>query len=134
MDEFFLLPQMDTNFKYIKNVNSSFNHIKDVLLRSKELYKRHADKKRLEPPAFKEGDLVWVQTPPSLNIEDNSKFSPCKYGPYKALEALDNNNYKNYKIDLKRSPFLKHHPVFHISELDSFIPTPAEYIKTRSHD
>jgi len=76
MDELFLLPQMDTNFKYIKNVNTSFNHIKDDLLRSKELYKRHADKKRLEPPIFKEGDFVWVQTPPSLNIEDNSKLLP----------------------------------------------------------
>jgi len=40
----------------------SFNPIKDVLLRSKELYKRHADKKRLEPPVFKEEDLEWVQT------------------------------------------------------------------------
>jgi len=27
MNEFFLLPQMDTNFKYIKNVNTSFNYI-----------------------------------------------------------------------------------------------------------
>jgi len=90
------------NFKYIKNVNTRFNHIKDVLLRSKELYKRYADNKRLDPPVFKEGDLVWVLTPPSLNIEDNSKLSPRKYGPYKVLEALDNNN---YKIDLKKISF-----------------------------
>jgi len=73
MDEYFLLPQAYTNNKYIKDLSTSFNHIKDVLLRSKELYKRHADTKRMIPPVFKEGDLVWVQTPPSLNIEDSSK-------------------------------------------------------------
>jgi len=44
MDEYFLLPQAYTNNKYIKDVSTSFNHIKDVLLWSKELYKRYADK------------------------------------------------------------------------------------------
>jgi len=56
MDEFFLLPQMDTNFKYIKNVNISFNYIKEFLLRLKELSKRQADKKRMEHSVFKEDD------------------------------------------------------------------------------
>ncbi|KAG4097744.1 hypothetical protein H8356DRAFT_1330960 [Neocallimastix lanati (nom. inval.)] len=39
------------------------------------------------------------------------------------LKDFDN----NYKIDLKRSPFPKHHPVFHISGFKPFILTLPEY-------
>eukprot|EP00833_Pecoramyces_ruminatium_P000433 jgi/Orpsp1_1/1174465/evm.model.c7180000050226.1 len=94
MDEYFLLPQVDTNSKFVNNFSETFNHIKDVLLRSKELYKNTADKKRMEPPILKEGDRVWIQAPPTINIEDCSKLAPCKYGPYKIISVLENNNYK----------------------------------------
>ena len=129
MDEYFLLPQVNTNSKFIRNVSETFNHIKEVLLRSKELYKNVADKKRMEPPTFKEGDKVWIQAPPTLNIEDCSKLAPCKYGPYKIISVLENNN---YKLDIRRSPFPKHHPVFHVSELEPFIPSPSKF-RERSH-
>ena len=129
MDEYFLLPQVNTNSKFIRNVRETFNHIKEVLLRSKELYKNVADKKRMEPPTFKEGDKVWIQAPPTLNIEDCSKLAPCKYGPYKIISVLENNN---YKLDIRRSPFPKHHPVFHVSELEPFIPSPSKF-RERSH-
>jgi len=44
------------DFKYNKkNVNTSFNHINDGLLWSKELYKKnHTDKKRMDSPVLKE--------------------------------------------------------------------------------
>jgi len=86
----------------------------------------------MPPPIFKENDLVWIQAPPTLNIEDCSKLAPCKYGPYKIIDVLNNNN--NYKIDIKRSPFSKHHPVFYVSELEPFIPTPQKFLKRRTHD
>jgi len=58
----------------------------------------------MPPPIFKENDLVWIQALPSLNIEDCSKLAPCKYGPYKIIDVLNNHN---FKIDIKRSPFSK---------------------------
>ncbi len=124
MDEYYLIPYMDINHKIVQKVNDSFNHIKNVLLRSKELYKRAADKKRITAPTYKIDDLVWIQAPPSLNIEDSSKLAPCKYGPYKITNVL---RFDNYEIDISKSPFPKHHPIFHVSELEPYIPTPKQF-------
>jgi len=35
MDKYYLILQMDINYKIVQKVNDSFNHIKNVLLRSK---------------------------------------------------------------------------------------------------
>ena len=129
LDEMTLLPQCNINHKLVQNVNDSFNHIKDVLMRSKELYKRYVDKKRIVAPEYKDGDLVWIQTPPSLNIENSSKLAPCKYGPYKVVQVLSNNN---YKINIKNSPFPKHYPIFHVSELEPYRRTPTEFLNRTS--
>ncbi|OUM61806.1 hypothetical protein PIROE2DRAFT_12110 [Piromyces sp. E2] len=56
-----------TNLKIARNISENFNHIKDTMIRSKELYKNVADKKRMQASVFKEGDLVWIQLPPSFN-------------------------------------------------------------------
>ncbi|OUM57056.1 hypothetical protein PIROE2DRAFT_18069, partial [Piromyces sp. E2] len=86
MDDNFMLNEADTNLKIARNISDNFNHIKDVMIRSKELYKKAADKKRMPAPVFKEGDLVWIQSPPSFNTEEKTKLAPCKYGPYKIQE------------------------------------------------
>ncbi|OUM61805.1 hypothetical protein PIROE2DRAFT_12109 [Piromyces sp. E2] len=44
---------------------------------------------------------------------------------YKVKEVLKNNN---YKINIKNSPFPKHNPIFHVSELEPFIPTLQKFI------
>ena len=124
MDEYTLLPIVGINHKMVKRVSEGFNHIQEVLLRSQELYKRATDKKRITAPEYKIDDLVWIQAPPSLNLESSSKLAPCKYGPFKVTNVLHNNN---YEIDLKNSPFPKHHNVFHVSELEPFIPVPKKF-------
>jgi len=126
MDEYTLLPTCNINHKMVQKVYESFNHVKEVLLRSQELYKRSADRKRITAPSYNIDDLVWIQAPPSLNIESSSKLAPCKYGPYKVTNVLHNNN---YEIELKNSPFPKHHKVFHVSELEPFTSVPEKFRK-----
>jgi len=124
MDELTLIPTGGINHKMVLKVVEGFNHIKDVLLRSQELYKRASDKKRMTAPSYKIDDLVWIQAPPSLNLETCAKLAPCKYGPFKVTNVLRNNN---YEIDLKRSPFPKHYNVFHVSELEPYTPSPEKF-------
>jgi len=57
------------------------------------------------------GNFAWVNLLPSIKPEF-SKFSSCKYGPFRFLEKLENNN---YKIDISNSLFPKAYPIYHIS-------------------
>ena len=47
MDEYILLLTCNINHKMVQKVYESFNHVKEFLLRSQELYKRSADRKEL---------------------------------------------------------------------------------------
>ena len=76
MDEYTIMSTANINHKIVQKVAEGFNHVRDVLIRSQELYKRAADKKRIVAPSYKIDDLVWIQAPPSLNIETSSKLSP----------------------------------------------------------
>ena len=127
MDENFLFKNISTNQKILKDLSINFNHIKDVLIRSKELYNNAADKKRMTAPEYKIGDKVWIQAPPSLNTNERTKLAPCKYGPYRIEEVLENNN---YKIDIRKSPFPKHYSIFHVSELEPYYP-PTDDVRNR---
>lgn len=124
MDEIYLFQGAASNYKMIEDVSKNFEHIKDILIRSKDLYKRAADKRRMTAPKFNLGDKVWIQAPPSMVTDEVPKLAPTKYGPFKIIQVLENDN---YKIDIRNSPFPKHHPIFHISELEPFVPTPERF-------
>lgn len=74
--------------------------------------KKYYDQKRLKGPSFSKGDMVLLATK-NLSTDRPSKKLDYKYiGPYEVLEKISENN---YRLDLKT----RHHPVFHISLLES---------------
>ena len=93
IDDVFLFNGTNSKFKYIQNVSDNFPLIKEVLLRTQDLYKRQADKKRLISPEFKENQKVWIYATPAFATTESQKLAPRKYGPYKVLEVLPNGNY-----------------------------------------
>ncbi len=123
-DDTYLSNYSNTNNIFIKDLDKNFKIIKDSLLRAKEIFKKQADKKRMEAPKMKVGDLAYVLAPPSFSPE-NQKLAPIYYGPYEVKNILENNN---YKLDISSSPFPKAHPIFHISQLEPFKPLPARFI------
>ena len=123
MDDLFLFENNETNNLYIKNINDNFIKIKNILNISIQKYKKYADKRRTDAPELSVGNFAWVNPPPSFKPEF-SKLSPCKYGPFRILEKLENNN---YKIDISNSPFPKAYPIFHISELEPYFKSPLRF-------
>ncbi len=110
--------------KHILDLGENFKFVQEVLNRAKDLYKRHADKKRMPAPQLEIGSKVWVHAPPAFKTEETPKLAPCKFGPYKIVEVC---KYNNYKLNFKNSPFPKHFSVFHISELEPYIPNPPRF-------
>jgi len=123
MDDIYLFKLSDSNNLFIKNLDENFKLIRDVLIHTKEVFKRNADKYRMKAPELQIGNLAWVRAPPSYTPEF-PKLSPCKYGPFEILDKLENNN---YKIDIRNSPFPKAHPIFHISQLEPYYPSPIRF-------
>ena len=123
INDLFLYENNETNNLYIKNINDNFIKIKNILNISIQKYKKYADKRRTDALELSVGNFAWVNPPSSFKPEF-SKLFPCKYGPLRILEKLENNN---YKIDISNSPFPKAYPIFHISELEPYFKSPLRF-------
>jgi len=73
-------------FKYIKQVGENFLLVKDLILRTQDLYERQFDKKHIIAPEFNVDDKVWINIQPVFASIENAKLAPRKYGPYNVLE------------------------------------------------
>ena len=100
--------------EYTKDFNELIKDLKLNLKQATEVQKKYADKYRSQPPEFKVGDKVWLDS--SLVIhKGNKKLKPRKLGPYiieKKISEL------SYKLDLPHT--MKIHPVVHVSSLEPY--------------
>ena len=71
---------------------------------------------------FKVHDLVWLRKPVNYHPPLAFKLQTRKYGPFK-VTGVDESKL-NYRLDLSTSPFPRIYPIFHISELEPYYPTP----------
>jgi len=100
--------------EYTNNLAELSKSLKENLEQAIIKQKEFANKHRIEPPNFKPGDKVWINS--SLIIhKGNKKFKPRKLGPYRILEKV---SAVSYKLKLPRK--LRIHPVIHVSELEPY--------------
>jgi len=54
------------------------------------------------------------------------KLATRKFGPFKVIGVDDEK--KNYRLDISRSPLPNMYPVFHVSELESYYKLPKSLV------
>ena len=88
--------------------------LKENLKQAIKKQKEFADKHRINPPDFKPGDKVWINS--SLIIHNgNKKLKPRKLGPYKIIKKISP---VSYKLELPKS--IRIHPIIHVSEFEPY--------------
>jgi len=75
--------------------------------------RRYYDRKALQQPDYKEGDLVMLNVKNIRTKPPSKKLSPKLYGPCKIIEAKGQRAFK-----LEISLTWRIHPTFHVSLLE----------------
>jgi hypothetical protein len=78
---------------------------------------KHANRKRLGGPTFKEGDKVYLLRRNIKSDKPTKKLDAVKLGPFKILRQK---GLVNYELELPKK--MRIHPVFHISLLEPAAP------------
>jgi len=77
--------------------------------------KKYYDRKALQQPDYKEGDLVMLNGKNIRTKRPSKKFSHKLYGPFKVIEAKGQCAFK-----LEILPTWRIHPTFHVSLLEPY--------------
>jgi len=93
----------------------------EALNYTREAMRRYYDRKALQQPDYKEGDLVMLNGKNIRTKRPSKKLSPKLYGPFKIIAAKGQRAFK-----LEISPTWKIHPTFHVSLLEPYRPSIRE--------
>ena len=114
--------------EFATRMKKSWEDAKAALRLAGETMKRHYDKSKRPPHAFKVGDLVLVD---ALRIQSDrpaKKLDDKRHGPFKILEKV---GLSAYRLELPRQ-WKRIHPVFNEAKLTPFVPPYADHQKRQN--
>ena len=82
------------------------------MLKAQENYKKYADKRRIEGPILKKGEMVYLNAKNIQTDRPSKKLDHKNLGPFKIVKEISLNNY-----ELELPSALERHPIFHVSQL-----------------
>ena len=89
-----------------------WNDLAQNMLKAQENYKKYADKRRIEGPILKRGEMVYLNAKNIQTDRPSKKLDHKNLGPFKIVEEISLNNY-----ELELPSALERHPIFHVSQL-----------------
>jgi len=105
--------------KVIDNFAHNLGNLKHILEIAQTRYLDNMDMTRTDNyPRYRLLDKVWLKKPENYDALPFYNLTTRKYGQFKMIGVEENK--KNYRLDISRSPFPNIYPVFHISELGSY--------------
>ena len=110
---------------FVQHWNTMINMAKDALMEAQDRQTKYANQHRRHQ-VFKEGDQVLLSMKNINNPVDRNrptkKLTPRFAGPYTISKVISTTA---YKLDLPKT--MKIHPVFHVSLLKPYNPSPEEF-------
>jgi hypothetical protein len=93
------------------------NQLQISMSKAQETQKYYADQRRKNPPDFKVGNRVWLQTTNLTTKRMNKSLDFKRIGPFAILESLPNDNFK-LELPIEMSGM---HDVFHVNLLELYV-------------
>jgi transposase InsO family protein len=106
----------------LNSLMSMHEKLREAARKSQIVMKKNADKRRMVPPSFAIGDLVWLITKNLTSKRPNGSLDYKRIGPYKILERV---NELSFKLELPQA-LSQMHDVFHVDLLEPYIANSIE--------
>jgi len=113
--------------KMIYSFAQNLGNLKQILEIAQTRFLDNLDKTRTDNYLrYRLLDKVWLRKPENYDALPFYKLAMRKFVDFKIVGVDDEK--KNYRLDISRSPFTNMYPVFHVSELELFYKLPKTLV------
>jgi hypothetical protein len=98
---------------HLRTINTIQEELKDTLTKALESQEEFANRRREEAPTLVPGDLVWLDSRNISSSRPSKKLDYKRLGPFEVVRSIN-----PVAFELKLPPWMKIHPVFHVSLLE----------------